>query len=130
MNITISYTSEKPMYEQIEEGIRKAIYEGEFKNGDMLPSVRQLAKDLNVSAITTKRAYIDLEHEGFVYTVSGKGTFVRLDRLSELQDSRLLETLEKLRSCAEECRKAGADKEKIIEIINEIYNDNRKELWK
>lgn len=130
MNIIISHTSAKPLYEQIEDGIRKAIYEGEFKNGDMLPSVRQLAKDLNVSAITTKRAYIDLEHEGFVYTVSGKGTFVRLDKLAQLQDNRLLDALEKLRICTEECQKAGAEKNQVIEIIENIYNDEGKELWK
>lgn len=130
MNIIISHTSERPMYEQIEEGIRRAIYDGEFKNGDMLPSVRQLAKDLNVSAITTKRAYIDLEHEGFVYTVFGKGTFVRLDKLSQLQDNRILDALDKLRTCTEECKKAGAEKDKLMEIIENVYNDERKELKK
>lgn len=122
MNIIISPTSEKPMYEQIKDGIRKAIYDGEFQNGDMLPSVRQLAKDLNVSAITTKRAYIDLEHEGFVYTISGKGTFVRLDKLSQLQDNRLIESLEKLKGCVNDCKKAGADVEKVIEIAKDVYN--------
>lgn len=124
MNIIISHTSEKPMYEQIEEGIRKAILEGEFKSGDMLPSVRQLAKDLNVSAITTKRAYIDLEHEGFVYTVSGKGTFVRLDKLSELQDSRTKELLDKLSESAEECLRAGIEKETVISAVEKIYSEN------
>ena len=124
MNIIISHTSEKPMYEQIEEGIRKAILEGEFRNGDMLPSVRQLAKDLNVSAITTKRAYIDLEHEGFVYTVSGKGTFVRLDKLSELQDSRTKELLDKRSDSAEECLRAGIEKETVISAVEKIYSEN------
>lgn len=124
MNIIISHTSEKPMYEQIEDGIRKAILEGEFRNGDMLPSVRQLAKDLNVSAITTKRAYIDLEHEGFVYTVSGKGTFVRLDKLSQLQDTREKELLETLRNAASECLSAGISKEKAISAVDDIYSEN------
>ncbi len=124
MNIIISHTSEKPMYEQIEEGIRKAILEGEFRSGDMLPSVRQLAKDLNVSAITTKRAYIDLEHEGFVYTVSGKGTFVRLDKLSELQDSRTKELLDKLSESAEGCLRAGIEKETVISAVEKIYSEN------
>ena len=104
MNIIISHTSEKPMYEQIEEGIRKAILEGEFRSGDMLPSVRQLAKDLNVSAITTKRAYIDLEHEGFVYTVS--------------------EFLDKISESAEECLRAGIEKETVISAVEKIYSEN------
>lgn len=123
MNIVISHTSASPMYEQIEDGIRKAILEGEFRNGDMLPSVRQLAKDLNVSAITTKRAYIDLEHEGFVYTVSGKGTYVRLDRIGELQSNRAKELLEKLCELAEECKKGGITKEEAISQIDKVYNE-------
>ncbi len=128
MNIIISPTSEKPMYEQIKDGIRKSIYDGEFQDGDMLPSVRQLAKDLNVSAITTKRAYIDLEHEGFVYTVSGKGTFVRLDKLSQLQDSRIFEAMKKLKICTEDCKKAGVNIKEAIEIVEDVYSYEGKEL--
>ena len=128
MNIIISPTSEKPMYEQIKDGIRKSIYDGEFQDGDMLPSVRQLAKDLNVSAITTKRSYIDLEHEGFVYTVSGKGTFVRLDKLSQLQDSRIFEAMKNLKICTEDCKKAGVNIKKAIEIVEDVYSDEGKEL--
>lgn len=121
MNIKMSYTSEKPMYEQIEDGIKKAIYEGELKNNEMLPSVRQLAKDLNVSAITTKRAYIDLEHEGLVYTIAGKGTFVRLDKLDELHSNREKELLEQLEGVAEESRKIGISKSRIMAIIERIF---------
>ncbi len=123
MNIIISPASEKPMYEQIEEGIRKAILEGEFKNGDMLPSVRQLAKDLNVSAITTKRAYIDLEHEGFLYTVSGRGTFVRLDRLGELQNTRARELLDKLKAAVLECKLSGIEKQDALQEVENIYSE-------
>lgn len=122
MNITISYTSDKPMYEQIEDGIKKAIYEGELKNNELLPSVRQLAKDLNVSAITTKRAYIDLEHEGLVYTVSGKGTFVRLDKLSELQKNHEAELLTKLEDTAKLCRDHGIDRQKVENVISKVYD--------
>lgn len=121
MNITISYNSDKPMYEQIEDGIKKAIYEGELKNHEMLPSVRQLAKDLNVSAITTKRAYIDLEHEGFVYTISGKGTFVKLDSIDEINTNRQREAIGQLENMLFECEKIGIKKDKIIDIVNEIY---------
>lgn len=122
MNITISYTSEKPMYEQIEDGIRKAIYDGELKNHEMLPSVRQLAKDLNVSAITTKRAYIDLEHEGLVYTISGKGTFVKLDNIEALQTNRENEALEEFEKVTEESKKIGISKNKLLEIIEKIFS--------
>ena len=125
MNIIISHTSEKPMYEQIEDGIKKAIFEGELKHHEMLPSVRQLAKDLNVSAITTKRAYIDLEHEGLVYTISGKGTFVRLDNKEELQRSRENELLETLGKNVKECRRIGMEKQRIMDTVDEIYSDKR-----
>ena len=123
MNIIISHTSEKPMYEQIEDGIKKAIYEGELKNNQMLPSVRQLAKDLNVSAITTKRAYIDLEHDGLVYTISGKGTFVRLDKLEELQSSREKEILDRFGEIADECAKIGVKKEKLVSILDDKFDN-------
>lgn len=122
MNITISHTDERPMYEQIEEGIKKAIYEGQLENNQQLPSVRQLAKDLNVSAITTKRAYIDLEHEGLIYTVSGKGTFVRLDKIDELHRNREREILERLAEAIKECRKIRVDIKKINQLAEEIYN--------
>ena len=74
MKINISYTSDKPMYEQIEDCIRQAALSGELENNHPLPSVRQLAADANVSTITVKRAYSDLEREGILYTISGKGT--------------------------------------------------------
>ncbi len=122
LNITISYTNEKPMYEQIEDGIKKAIYDGVLQNNELLPSVRQLAKDLNVSAITTKRAYIDLEHEGLVYTISGKGTFVRLDKLSELQKNRKEELLEKFKGTAAECKQIGILKPALGEILDDLFD--------
>lgn len=122
MNIAISYTSDKPMYEQIEDGIKKAIYDGVLQNNELLPSVRQLAKDLNVSAITTKRAYIDLEHEGLVYTISGKGTFVRLDKLPELQKSREKELLKKFEDTAAECRQVGIEKPMLKKILDDLFD--------
>lgn len=127
MNIVISTSSDKPMYEQIEEGIKKAILDGEFKHSDMLPSVRQLAKDLNVSSITTKRAYIDLEYEGFVYTIAGKGTFVKTDKLAEIQDVRRKEMLEEYQKITEESMKMGVDKKTLEEIIEKVYGGNEHE---
>lgn len=127
MNIVISYTNDKPMYEQIKDGIKQSIFKGEFKNNDMLPSVRQLAKDLNVSMITTKRAYIDLEHEGFVYTVSGKGTFIKLDNLSEIQDIRQKNILDSFSEKVKEIKQADIKKGKVISIIDEIYGGSNNE---
>ena len=76
MELVISNASNLPIYEQIVEGIKRHISSGELREGDMLPSIRALAKDLRISVITTKRAYEELEREGFIYTVAGKGCFV------------------------------------------------------
>ncbi|MFA5659281.1 MAG: GntR family transcriptional regulator [Oscillospiraceae bacterium] len=127
MNIEISYTSDKPMYEQIKDSIRQAIFGGEFKNNDMLPSVRQLAKDLNVSMITTKRAYIDLEHEGFVYTVSGKGTFIKINNIDEIQRLHEKEMLQKFENHILSLKEAGILKSKLFEIIFRIFGGNENE---
>ena len=76
MNIIISNTSKEPIYKQIKNQIKQSIFKGELQEGDALPSIRALAKDLHISVITTKRAYEDLEQEGFITSVVGKGSFV------------------------------------------------------
>ena len=83
MKIIVSNRSGIPIYEQIKEQIKAAIFAGELKEDDLLPSIRQLARDLKVSVITTTRAYSDLEQEGFVVNVQGKGCYV-LPRNKEL----------------------------------------------
>lgn len=123
MNLQISYTSGLPMYEQIEEGIRKAILSGELKNHDLLPSVRQLAKDMNVSMITTKRAYTDLEQEGLLYTISGKGTFVRSENLDEIKNARRTELMDEFEEQLSAMKNAGIDREEIFKMINTVYGE-------
>ena len=76
MNIIISNSGGKPIYDQIKEQIKNAVLTGELQAGDALPSIRMLAKELRISVITTKRAYEELEREGFIETVPGKGSFV------------------------------------------------------
>ena len=123
MNISISYQSEKPMYEQIKEGIKQAIYNGELEDNEALPSVRQLAADLDVSAITTKRAYIDLEHEGFIYTVSGKGTFVKLDNIKELKKQREEEIIQETKEKITKAKEIGISKDVLEKLLNEVWGD-------
>lgn len=123
MNIQISYMNDKPMYEQIKESIKKSILNGEFHNNDMLPSVRQLAKDLNVSMITTKRAYAELELEGFLYTISGKGSFIKLESLQEVKDARKMELLEAFEKQLEELKSAGIDREDLEKTINSVFGE-------
>ena len=76
MNILISNANDKPIYEQITTQVKNAILSGELHPGEGLPSIRALAKDLRVSVITTKRAYDELEKDGYLYTVPGKGCYV------------------------------------------------------
>lgn len=77
VQILISNTNDVPIYEQIKENIKNLILNGELTGGEMLPSIRSLAKDLRISVITTKRAYEELEHDGFIETIPGKGCFVK-----------------------------------------------------
>jgi len=121
VKINISYDSDKPMYEQIKDSIIKSILNGELKSNEALPSVRQLAKDLNVSMITTKRAYFELELAGFVYTVSGKGTFVRLESLDKARESKKMQMLDALSQTFSEMKSAGIKKYEIEQKLNETY---------
>lgn len=76
MDILISNSCGRPIYQQIYDQVKNAILSGELREGDMLPSIRALAKDLRISVITTKRAYEELERGGYIYTAAGKGCFV------------------------------------------------------
>ncbi|MBZ9686438.1 GntR family transcriptional regulator [Clostridium estertheticum] len=121
MNITIDYTSDLPMYEQIKASIKSNILCGKLQFNDTLPSVRQLAKELNVSTITTKRSYTDLEHEGLIYTVSGKGTFVNTVDVSKLLLERNNQLIKEYENMTLKIMEAGVTKENIINIIENIY---------
>ena len=99
MNIQVIATSDVALYEQIAMQIKKLIVTGELQEGELLPSVRALAQQLGVSAITTRRAYTELEQEGFVFTAPAKGTFVShryIERLKELGLMKLNEIMDDL----------------------------------
>ncbi|MDD7794699.1 GntR family transcriptional regulator [Clostridium sp. 'White wine YQ'] len=121
MNINIDYSSDLPMYEQIEICIKENILLGKIKFNEALPSVRQLSKELNISTITTKRAYMDLEREGYIYTVSGKGTFVNSIDTTKLLKEKREKLLEEYKMKVLEIKEAGVSKEDIIKIIEELY---------
>ncbi|NCE99058.1 GntR family transcriptional regulator [Emergencia sp. 1XD21-10] len=110
MDIIISNASQQPIYEQIYLQIKNQIIAGMLAEGDALPSIRSLAKDLRISVITTKRAYDELEQEGFIYTVAGKGCFVaeqntQLIRENHLKqiEARMMEILELGKVCGLTC---------------------------
>lgn len=127
MKIHISYDSDKPMYEQIEEQIKEAICNNQTEDNAPLPSVRQLSAQLNVSAITIKRAYADLEKDGFIYTVAGKGTFVKLKHIDDIKNRYMEEHLNELKSKLMFLKKAGVGKKKISSIVDEIFSDKNQE---
>lgn len=89
MNINISNTSGQPIYDQISRQIKAQILSGELAEGELLPSMRMLAKELRISVITTKRAYEELERDGFIATVAGKGSFVAPKNLEFVREEHL-----------------------------------------
>jgi GntR family transcriptional regulator len=118
LRIVITNTSSKPIYEQVEEQIREAILSDELREGDLLPSIRQLAKDLRISVITTTRAYTNLEQEGFIAIVQGKGCYV-LPKNSELIREQLLRRVEEGISAAASAGKtAKLTREELIRILD------------
>ena len=121
MKIILSNRSGIPIYEQIKEQIKAAIFSGELQEDDMLPSIRQLARDLKISVITTTRAYSDLEQEGFLASVQGKGSFV-LPRNTELARENAMHKMENGLSDAIAAAKAESiTKEELIERLHLLW---------
>ncbi len=109
------------MYEQIEDCIRQAALSGDLEHNSPLPSVRQLAADANVSTITVKRAYADLEREGILYTVSGKGTYIRLDNMDKFRSERTEKLMSRFEAIVAELFEAGIAGQRLIDAVNKIY---------
>ena len=107
MKILLSNASPSPIYEQILRQIRAQILSGDLKEGEALPSIRKLAQTLQISVITTKRAYDELEREGLIDTVGGKGTFVASPNAEFLREKRVRAVEEKLGEAITEARAGG-----------------------
>ena len=121
MNILISNANDKPIYEQIYTQIRNQILSGALPPGQALPSIRALAKDLRVSVITTKRAYEELEREGFLQNIPGKGCFVAPQNRELLREAQLRRVEEFLSLAVDEARKGGFTLEELTEMLNILY---------
>lgn len=120
MDIIISNASGKPIYEQIFMQIKTGIISENLKEGDMLPSIRSLAKDLRISVITTKRAYDELEKEGYIYTVGGKGCFVARKNTELIKETHLKQIEDYIEKIMELAPLCNLKKEEIIEMIRLI----------
>lgn len=127
MKVILSNSSDLPIYEQIKEQIKTQILSGEIKEKEMLPSLRQLARDLKISVLTTTRAYNELEEEGFITSRQGKGFFV-MPRGSQLIKEQLLREVEKgLISAIQAGQRADISNEEIINMLRLLMEVDQNE---
>lgn len=123
MKIIISNSSPDPIYEQIKKQIKSQIINGELDEGATLPSIRKLAKELQISVITTKRAYEDLEREGFIDTVTGKGSFVAAQNKEFLREKRMKIVEDKLSGAISEAKMLGIGIDDLKEMLVLLYEE-------
>ena len=117
MRIVIANSSEDPIYQQIGSQIKNQILSGDLAEGEPLPSIRTLARELHISVITTKRAYEELEREGFIDTVSGKGSFVAAQNPEFLREKRMKLVEDKLTQAVEEAKMLGIGSGELIRML-------------
>ena len=123
MDIIISNSSGSPLYEQIEEQIKSQIMAGELAEGDALPSMRVLAKDLKISIITTKRAYEELERDGFIVSVTGKGSFVRGINSEIVKENMMFAIQEQFESAVDKALLGKVTLDELQEMLRLIYEE-------
>lgn len=123
MNIIISNSSQEPIYSQIVTQIKQYILKGELEEADTLPSIRNLAKELQISVITTKRAYDELEREGFIVTVPGKGSYVSAQNKELLRESRIKIVEEKLMEAVNAAQSINLTLQELQEMLKLFYEE-------
>ena len=123
MDIIISNSSGVPIYEQIVRQLKGLILSGRLPEGEALPSIRALAKDLKISVITTKRAYDELEAEGFLYTVAGKGCFVAEKNLDLIREQQLKELENHLTAAAGLAKSCSVTVEELIDMLRVLLEE-------
>jgi GntR family transcriptional regulator len=121
MNIKVLTKSGLPIYEQIERQIKDTIVSGELKENDALPSIRALAADLKISVITIKRAYEDLEKEGMIYSVQGKGFFVDNPDLQYMKEKKTLGLEERLSEWVSGAKESGMSLEEATDMLTILW---------
>ena len=123
MELIIRNTTNQPIYDQIYSQIKAQIIAGKLSPGEALPSIRALAKDLRISVITTKRAYEELEREGFIVTMTGRGSFVAAKNLELLREEGRKRVEALLTQAADAARTAGITAEELCGLIRILYGD-------
>lgn len=125
MKIIIDNQSGRPIYEQIYIQLKSQIISGELEEDSPLPSIRNLAKDIRISVITTKRAYEELENEGFIYTIPGKGSFVAKANTELLREENLRKLEEHLEAALDLAQSCKLSKNDIIEMLDCIMEERQ-----
>lgn len=123
MKIFINENSPRPIYDQIVQAVKNSIVNHELQAGDILPSIRSLARNLGISVITTKRAYEELEKQGLIYSEQGKGFFVNKVNQNLLLESRLKEYEKRLRDMIREAKGLGLSPEEVSDMV-QMFWDN------
>ena len=123
MNLILSNANGAPIYEQIYTQLKAAILTGELQEGEALPSLRQLAKDLRISVITTKRAYDELERDGFIYTVAAKGCYVAPKNTELIREEHLRQLEEHLRAAAKLAALCALSDEELFDLYKTIREE-------
>ncbi len=125
MIIKLSNNSEKPIYEQITDQLKQAILSGVLMTGDALPSIRALAKELKISVMTTKRAYADLERDGFIETIAGKGSYVAGRNQDFLREELIRQVEIHLTKAVSVAKLANVNKEELHELLDLLLEEER-----
>ena len=125
MKLFISEHSNAAIYEQIEQQIKDAILRQELKAEEPLPSIRGLAKDLQISVITTKRAYEELEEQGLIYSVPGRGFFVSSRKLEMLKEKKIQDIEKHMSELIKECKSAELSKQNMMDMLDLLYDEEQ-----
>lgn len=124
MEIVISSSSGKAIYEQITSQIKAKVMNGELQNGDALPGIRSLAKELHISVITVQHAYEELQRDGFIETVAGKGTFVSLKNRDFVREEQLREIERRLEEAADRAKTAGIGLDTLVRSLSLYFEED------
>lgn len=123
MHIVVSNASDKPLYQQIKEQIKDAVLRGELAEGELLPSIRSFANDLQVSVLTVRRVYDELEQEGFISSQAGRGTFVSAGNIELLRDSKRRVVEVQLQEAIHNAKLFGISKEELNAMMDILYEE-------
>ena len=124
MDIIISNSSDLPIFEQIKQAIKKAIASNELKENELLPSIRNLAQDLRISVMTVKRAYDELEQEGFIKTIQGKGSLVANKNIELLREEQMKEIEKHIDKIILISKSSNISKEEILDTFEFLYEED------